>query len=130
MSLIYGLHDSIQALREQGVCPVTLICGPCDSGKSTVARAIISRDISLGHAPVFVDLDCGQNAISLPGAISAATMSKLPSVTEGLLTSEAVVSYEIANVSYPSCAVSYIIRLVQNLSRIVFSQLKKSESCR
>ncbi|CAB0017085.1 unnamed protein product, partial [Nesidiocoris tenuis] len=49
--------------------PITMIVGPSDVGKSTVCRILLNYAVRMGRTPVFVDLDVGQGAISIPGAI-------------------------------------------------------------
>lgn len=42
-----------------------MLCGPVDSGKSTVAKILLAYATRLGRAPIFVDLDIGQGAITV-----------------------------------------------------------------
>jgi len=53
-----------------------LVCGPTDSGKSTLSRVLVNYAVRLGHRPMFVDLDVGQGQITVPGALAASPVTK------------------------------------------------------
>lgn len=57
--------------------PRVIVVGPTDSGKSTLARMLLSWAAKQGWKPTFVDLDIGQGSITIPGCISA-TPIELP----------------------------------------------------
>ncbi|KAM7268876.1 hypothetical protein ACFE04_011042 [Oxalis oulophora] len=57
--------------------PRVMVVGPTDSGKSTLARMLLSWAAKQGWKPSFVDLDIGQGSITIPGCI-AATPIELP----------------------------------------------------
>lgn len=57
--------------------PRVIVVGPTDSGKSTLARMLLSWAAKQGWKPTFVDLDIGQGSITIPGCI-AATPIELP----------------------------------------------------
>ena len=48
-----------------------LVAGPCDVGKSTLARLLANYAVRCGWAPVLVDLDLGQGGITCPGTLAA-----------------------------------------------------------
>lgn len=129
MERIYRMHDLINASRARGECPVTFICGPCDAGKSTISKIILSKDVAAGYTPIFVDLDCGQNSISLPGAISAVVIDRPSSVTEGITIPERVISYEVGDISFPGHVISFATQLTYKLSRTLYSLMTKDEKC-
>src|SRR5699024_5169982 len=60
--------DAAKANR-QG--PNVIIVGPCDSGKSTLAKILINYAVNEHWSPYFVALDVGQGAIGVPGTIGA-----------------------------------------------------------
>lgn len=62
-------------LESQG--PRVIVVGPTDSGKSSLARMLLSWAARLSWKPTFVDLDIGQGSISIPGCI-AATPIEMP----------------------------------------------------
>jgi polynucleotide 5'-kinase involved in rRNA processing len=46
-----------------------MITGLPDVGKSTLSRMLVNWAARLGRTPILVDLDVGQNQISIPGTI-------------------------------------------------------------
>lgn len=55
--------------------PRVLVVGPADSGKTSLVKTLVSYAIKLGRNPMLVDLDPKQNMLSVPGTLTAATMS-------------------------------------------------------
>lgn len=54
-----------------GTGPRVLLVGPADSGKTSLARALLAYAIKLGRAPLLVDIDASQNMLSVPGTLAA-----------------------------------------------------------
>ena len=54
--------------------------GPTDVGKSTVSKILLNYAVRLGRKPIFVDLDVGQGAVSMPGTLGWLTDSGSSSV--------------------------------------------------
>ena len=52
-------------------------------GKSTVSKILLNYAVRLGRKPIFVELDVGQGAISVPGTIGAMMVERPASVEEG-----------------------------------------------
>eukprot|EP01083_Nonionella_stella_P028093 77357_1 len=50
--------------------PRILILGPPNTGKSTLCKSLINWAQRLNDEPVYIDLDCGQNAMSIPGTLT------------------------------------------------------------
>jgi polynucleotide 5'-kinase involved in rRNA processing len=46
-----------------------MVTGLPDVGKSTLSRMLVNWAARLGRTPILVDLDVGQNQISIPGTI-------------------------------------------------------------
>jgi len=59
-----------ETTRKQ-LIPRVVVVGPCDTGKSTLCKYLTNFSVRCGRTPIFVDLDVGQNSISVPGTISA-----------------------------------------------------------
>lgn len=70
-------HDREQASLKKlpGGGPITMIVGPTDSGKSTTARTLCAYAVRRGRQPCLVDLDPGQNDLTIPGALAATICS-------------------------------------------------------
>ena len=69
--------------------PRVLILGPSESGKSSLAKVLVSYATKLGRTPIWVDLDPNDNAISVPGTLAAVpmtgeTLAVEPFVTGGI----------------------------------------------
>lgn len=57
--------------------------GPTDVGKSTLCRILCNYAVRKGRSPIFVDLDVGQNCLTVPGSISAAIVDQLADPVHG-----------------------------------------------
>lgn len=70
--------------------PRVLVCGPADSGKSTLCGILVAYAARAGREPIFVDLDPGLgDAGAPPGALGAAMVNlESLSVEEGLRSPE------------------------------------------
>lgn len=64
--------------------PRTVIVGPTDVGKSTLAKVLLNYAARLGWEPTFVDLDIGQGTVTLPGCLAAAPIEAPADAEEGL----------------------------------------------
>ena len=53
-----------------------IVVGPTDSGKSSISKTLLGWAVRQNRKPVFVDLDLGQNSLTIPGAIAATIVSK------------------------------------------------------
>ena len=74
-------HAALEALRQQAAAnasrgPVVVVCGPVDVGKSSLTRLLVNYAVRAGHAPLLVDVDVGQNCISVPGSVAATTVEQ------------------------------------------------------
>ena len=56
--------------KKKKLIPRVVVVGPTDTGKSTLCRFLLNYSIRFGRTPIYVDLDVGQNAISVPGTIA------------------------------------------------------------
>jgi polyribonucleotide 5'-hydroxyl-kinase len=82
MASYLKIHKSLEDQRKKEG-PRVLICGPVDSGKSTLCRILMSWAQRCNHAPLYVDLDVGQNQLSIPGTICAVQVRDVVSIEDG-----------------------------------------------
>ncbi|XP_039275624.1 protein CLP1 homolog [Nilaparvata lugens] len=82
--------------------PVTMVVGPADVGKSTLCRILINYAVRLGRRPVYVDLDIGQGAISVPGTMGAMLVERPASVEEGGFSQQAPLVFNFGSVKMQS----------------------------
>ena len=96
-------HAALDHLRTQAKStasrgPIALICGPVDSGKSCLSRLLLNYAVRAGHCPLFIDLDVGQNAISIPGSLAATPIDHpIPIDSADALTTKAPLVYFYAH---------------------------------
>jgi polyribonucleotide 5'-hydroxyl-kinase len=74
-------HIQLEAQRDFAVAnstdgPRVLIVGPNDHGKSSTARILAAYAARLDRTPLFIDLDVGQNSISIPGTMTVVSLEK------------------------------------------------------
>lgn len=51
----------------QGACPAVAVAGSKGVGKSTVARLLVNHLLEVCPAVAFLDCDCGQAELTVPG---------------------------------------------------------------
>jgi polyribonucleotide 5'-hydroxyl-kinase len=74
-------HIQLEARRDVAMAntddgPRVLVVGPSDHGKSTTSRILAAYAARLDRTPLLVDLDVGQNSITIPGCISVVPLDK------------------------------------------------------
>ncbi|EEY67582.1 pre-mRNA cleavage complex II protein Clp1, putative [Phytophthora infestans T30-4] len=79
MDSYLNIHAQLQRRRElakakHAAGPRVLVCGPVDSGKSTLTQILVNYALRLGEKPTLVELDVGQGCLSVPGTISASPL--------------------------------------------------------
>mmetsp|Transcript_8160 Transcript_8160/g.36397 ORF Transcript_8160/g.36397 Transcript_8160/m.36397 type:complete len:478 (+) Transcript_8160:922-2355(+) len=100
--------------------PRVIIMGPPESGKSTLASLLLSYSVKACGKSLFVDLDITRNAISVPGSISASTVSKVD-IEEGPLL-DASLSFFYGYLD-PNENRAELERLVASLGSVVSEKL-------
>ncbi|PIC23359.1 hypothetical protein B9Z55_017089 [Caenorhabditis nigoni] len=94
MVVYLNIHATLEKLRKDreasgkdfGVTqrgPRIMLVGPTDVGKTTVSRILCNYAVRKGGTPILVDLDVGQNNISVPGTIGAMLVQKTADVVDG-----------------------------------------------
>ncbi|GIY67584.1 protein CLP1 homolog [Caerostris darwini] len=121
------LHAHLEERRNlararESIGPVTLIVGPTDVGKSTLCKILLNYASRLGKRPLFVDLDVGQNSISIPGSIGILTIEKPADIVSGF-DAQAVNVYQFGYISPGHNIILYFL-LLKHLGQFVQSGLK------
>ncbi|CAF2275608.1 BnaA04g11670D [Brassica napus] len=98
-----SIHNSLQVQRHRVTSstrdyvssqgPRVIIVGDTDSGKSTLAKMLLSWAAKDGCKPTFVDLNIGQSSITIPGTIAATSVEMPVDPVEGLPLHKALVHY-------------------------------------
>ncbi|PRD23622.1 UNVERIFIED_CONTAM: cbc [Trichonephila clavipes] len=70
------IRKRVKAKSEDIKGPITLIVVPKDVGKTTLCRFLLNYAVRSVRCPLFIDLDVGQNLISVPGTIGIANIQK------------------------------------------------------
>ncbi|KAL3831762.1 hypothetical protein ACJMK2_023469 [Sinanodonta woodiana] len=88
MVIYANMHAALEQMRVKAEKarvrgPRVMVVGPTDVGKSTVCKILLNYAVRLGRTPVFIDLDVGQNDISIPGTLGALTVERPADVEEG-----------------------------------------------
>ena len=66
-------YDEQQA---KPLVPKVVVIGASDTGKSTLCQYLLNFAVRCNRNPMFVDLDCGQNSISVPGTIGTVMVER------------------------------------------------------
>ena len=75
MVMYLNCHAALEQLRRKTDAaattrgPIVMVVGPTDVGKSTLCRTLLNYAIRSERKPIFIDLDVGQNSITIPGNI-------------------------------------------------------------
>eukprot|EP00756_Hemistasia_phaeocysticola_P051840 Hpha_TRINITY_DN27018_c0_g1::TRINITY_DN27018_c0_g1_i1::g.33186::m.33186/K14399/CLP1, HERB; polyribonucleotide 5'-hydroxyl-kinase len=76
-------RNAKEGISAQG--PRVLVCGPSDSGKTSVCRLLANYAARLDWDVTYVDLDVSNNSIAIPGTIAAVPVDA-PVADEGFST--------------------------------------------
>lgn len=99
MEVYLNCHLALDARRKPEALdkqdePRVMILGPADVGKSTLANLLGNWAMRSGHPPVMIDLDTTQPSFTLPGAITAVTLTQPLDIEESYCRSTFdVISY-------------------------------------
>ncbi|CAM0142016.1 Cleavage polyadenylation factor subunit clp1 [Umbelopsis sp. WA50703] len=88
MDSYLNLHLALEQMRviasQQGENgPRVLILGPHDVGKTSLCKILLSYALRQGRRPVHVSLDCSEGSITMPGTITATSITNIIDVEEG-----------------------------------------------
>lgn len=83
-----NLHFALERQREEASThgkdgPKVLVLGPENAGKTTLVKLLTAYATRSGRQPVAVNLDTKESMLSMPGSLSAMTLSSVIDVEEG-----------------------------------------------
>ncbi|RUS28840.1 CLP1, cleavage and polyadenylation factor I subunit,-like protein, partial [Jimgerdemannia flammicorona] len=88
MTSYLNTHLAIEQMRqdaqdrgEQG--PRVMIIGPSDVGKTSLCKIFLSYALRQGRQPIFVSLDTNEGSITMPGTLTATSITHIIDVEEG-----------------------------------------------
>jgi len=112
--------------------PRVLIVGPSDVGKSSLSKILINYAARQGWSPLFIDLDLGQNAISVPGTVSAAPIDHpINPFEEGAhVNSEMPLSYFFGDVTVTENSKEHYKFLVEKIAEMMEARNSKNDHAR
>ncbi|CAO3692138.1 unnamed protein product [Umbelopsis ramanniana] len=88
MSSYLNLHLALEQIRENAAQqgeqgPRVLVLGPHDVGKTSLCKILLSYALRQGRRPLHVSLDCSEGSITMPGTMTATSISHIIDVEEG-----------------------------------------------
>lgn len=103
--------------------PVVMIVGPTDVGKSSLSKILVNYAVRVGRKPIFVDLDVGQGAVTIPGMFAAVQLERPVTVESGISSATAPLVYFYGHNSPGENAELYRAML-QRMSATIQSRLR------
>ncbi|CAO3569151.1 unnamed protein product [Mortierella alpina] len=73
----------VLATQNNGKGPRVLIVGPNDVGKTSLSKMLLSYALRQSRQPIYVDLDCSEGSITMPGCLTATPLTEMIDVEEG-----------------------------------------------
>lgn len=98
MMTYLNVHLALEKLRRQALQsglrgPRVMVVGPTDVGKSTLCRILLNYCVRIHQRSLFVDLDVGQGAVTLPGSICAVSLERAVDIESGFEGTTPLVYY-------------------------------------
>lgn len=123
-----NIHAVLEKMREKaealgGNGPRVLVAGATDVGKTTLCHLLLNYAVRWDRHPVFVDIDCGQNSISVPGTIAALPVDKAANIEGGGFTAQAPLVFHYGWTSPERNKQLYKV-LIDELARLVGERAK------
>jgi len=122
MPFYANLHFALETMRDTAAAsgsdgPRMLICGPTDSGKTSLTSLLLNYAVKRGRKPIFGDLDIGQGTITCPGTLSCTVVEQPFDVEEGLQASSPLVYFfgHVSPMDNPKRFRTLVERLASNI---------------
>jgi len=77
-----GRGGAYQHQHQQQLGPRVVVCGPRNSGKTSLARTLTAWAARMGHQPLVANVDPEEGVLSLPGTISAAVFGNVMDIED------------------------------------------------
>ncbi|KAG0252138.1 Cleavage polyadenylation factor subunit clp1 [Actinomortierella ambigua] len=136
----YALEQRrVKATRENGHGPRVMIVGPTDVGKTSLCRMLLSWALRQDRQPIYVDLDCSEGSITMPGCLTATPLTEQIDIEEGFgssATSAPTAGSAIMPLAYyfgypnPKENLKLYEMLVSRLAKSVSRRLDEDEAAR
>merc|ERR1712096_69863 len=111
--------------KKRQLIPKVVIVGPSDTGKSTLARYLTNFAVRCGRTPLLVDLDCGQNSLSVPGTIASILVERPANAVAGFETKGAI-ALHYGHIS-PVTNYKLYTQLLERMADIVHAKANNDE---
>lgn len=122
----------IKASREKNpeqkkkLVPRVVVIGPTDSGKSTLCRYLTNYSVRFGRTPILVDLDVGQNSISVPGTIASLLVERPADPTADGFDRDGNLVFHYGHTSVVENTILYTA-LIQRMAMCVDAKIQADE---
>ncbi|KAG9067261.1 Cleavage polyadenylation factor subunit clp1 [Linnemannia hyalina] len=73
----------VLATQNNKAGPRVMIVGPNDVGKTSLSKMLLSYALRQSRQPIYVDLDCSEGSITMPGCLTATPLTEMIDVEEG-----------------------------------------------
>lgn len=125
-------NNAYTVKQDKSEGPRVMIVGPSDVGKSSLSKILINYASRAGWSPLFVDLDLGQNAISLPGTIAAAPIEHPldPFAEGGFVNSEMPLAYYFGDVTVNQNSEEHYKFQVEKIADMLDARNEKNKHAR
>ncbi|CAA84329.1 Protein clpf-1 [Caenorhabditis elegans] len=133
---IHAAMEEVRKKREEQAAgnsnkakgPRLLLVGPTDVGKTTVSRILCNYSVRQGRTPIFVELDVGQNSVSVPGTVAAVLVQKTADVIDGFERNQPIV-FNFGHTS-PSANLSLYEALFKEMATTLNAQIQENDEAK
>ncbi|KAG0325485.1 Cleavage polyadenylation factor subunit clp1 [Dissophora globulifera] len=129
----------VLATQNNGQGPRVMIVGPNDVGKTSLSKMLLSYALRQNRQPTYVDLDCSEGSITMPGCLTATPLTEMIDVEEGFgssATSAPTAGSAVMPLAYyygfpsPKDNVKLYTLLLNRLAHSVNRRLEEDEAAR